>query len=409
MRVGRVGLALLLVAAGSSAIACGSEEGRNQVRGGQNGTGSGNGNGNGNGNGTGGIIDIGGNDGGTGQNGGCNEFQVNFGQEIPNVVLLVDRSGSMWDNKVGQNTFWDILKPAILTVVQEFESEVKFSFTAYTAPEQSGPARSATCPTYVDSEPPQLNNGASIQSAYDLASTKIDRSETPTIYAIEDAVELLLGLGADSGPKYIVLVTDGQPDFCDSQTGDCALLETIGVLQDAYNKGIGTIVVGLVSDSGGDSVTLARNLQLFANAGAGVEVPNPNPPQNTYDWCWSQIYGKPTANYPPTWGTPTEDAQLHLPEQDTASLTAAIGGVIRGVKSCVYQLDGQVKINPDSADRGKIYIKKGDAEIEVTFGEGWKLGADSTSVQLLGDSCDELKAIDTTGIRFDFPCDVFVR
>lgn len=382
-------------------MACGSDDGR-EVR-------NGSGTGTGSTHGSGGGINLGDGDGGGSTNGGCNEFQVNFGQEIPNVVILVDRSGSMWELKVpGTNTsFWDALKPAVLSVVESFQDEVKFSLSAYSSPENAGPVRGPTCPVYVESDPPALNNLASIQAAYDSASVAdANANETPTIYAIEDAMLALEALGPDSGPKHILLVTDGQPDYCDSAREACAVYEAIGVLQKAYSRGIPTTVVGLVNDN----AALAANLQLFANAGAGAPVNAPQIEQDgNNEWhCWQPLYGTTMAAHPPTFSAAGENATVHIPERDTSSLEAALATIIKGVKSCAYQLEGQVKIDPDSAHLGKIFLQMGEEEVEVPFESGWTLEGEST-VKLLDGACTDLKSVETTGIRFDFPCDVFVR
>src|SRR3954454_10908817 len=86
-------------------------------------------------------------DGGAGHMPGCNDINVGFEKIISTVLLLVDESGSMADNKYpsgGAQTRWRVLHDALLAdggLVQKLSSDVRFGFIGYT-----GDGTAATCP-----------------------------------------------------------------------------------------------------------------------------------------------------------------------------------------------------------------------------------------------------------------------
>ncbi len=51
----------------------------------------------------------------------------------------------------------------------------------------------------------------------------------------------------DAGPKYIIFLTDGQPDYCDDSTSLCATDSVVYHLQTAKTASIDTIVFGIQS------------------------------------------------------------------------------------------------------------------------------------------------------------------
>ena len=78
--------------------------------------------------------------------------------------------------------------------------------------------------------------------------------------------------------KYLLFVTDGEPDRCDGGTPERARDDVIGAVQGARTQGIGTLLFGLGSG------VFAQHLQDVANAGAGAPVGRPC--DNAYDACF---------------------------------------------------------------------------------------------------------------------------
>jgi hypothetical protein len=88
-------------------------------------------------------------------------------------------------------------------------------------------------------------------------------------------------------------------------------------------------------------------------------------------------------------------------------LGQALDAVIYGIRSCVFELDGAVEINPERVGLASITL---DGGAPLVFGDpnGWNLLSSQTQVELLGSACQQLKDPRTDRIQFDFPCDVFV-
>ena len=89
--------------------------------------------------------------------------------------------------------------------------------------------------------------------------------ESPISESIGNVTKALMA-DTDPGSKYIMLITDGQPDYCDDSNALCAPDSVVWQLQTAYTAGIPTIVFGIQTAL----FDLAPGvLQAFANAGAG--------------------------------------------------------------------------------------------------------------------------------------------
>ena len=99
-------------------------------------------------------------------------------------------------------------------------------------------------------------------------------SDTPTGPALDFARDQL---AADTTPgdKFLLLVTDGQPDYCDNPTPKCAVDGVVRRLQELRTAGVRTLVFGfegISSDNQDEIAGLTWALQSFANAGAGEPV-----------------------------------------------------------------------------------------------------------------------------------------
>jgi hypothetical protein len=197
----------------------------------------------------------------------------------------------------------------------------------------------------------------------------------------------------EEGPKYLLLVTDGEPDRCDDGDPACPRDDVIAAVQSAHAQGIGLFVFGLGPD------VYAQHLQDVANAGAGLPVARPS--ENTMYAC----FGGDWANAKGTYADAGGDAPYFTPAPtDAAALEAELLAAISGVKSCVFDLEGKIEVDIDQASQGEVYI---DGEsIPYDPDNGWYMSS-PTELTLAGEACDKLKAA-TRGISFDFPCDIFV-
>ena len=176
-------------------------------------------------------------------------------------MILVDASSSMWDNM-----YWDALCDAVLGAVHQLQSEVRLGLATF------GGA-GATCPLELhDSGPIALDNYQQISEFYTAIMRPNAAVQTPTPAAIHTVRESLL---ADSitGQVAILLVTDGNPNFCDNGQSECRADATVRVIQDTHQAGIDVLLAAL-PDPGINQDWLTA----FANAGLGQPV---SPPQDT--------------------------------------------------------------------------------------------------------------------------------
>ncbi len=384
----------------------------------------------------------------------CQQMEIPFKQTNPTVYLLVDRSGSMFHCLTGAtgdavcsdptNTSWTHLKTAIEQVLPTLDSQVRFGFTTVWG---TNPMGGGMCPSLqgmlTDNVSPALNNAAAIKTKYDsLAfppnSTQMGvKFESPASESLDNVTKALMA-DTTTGSKYIIFITDGQPDYCDDSNSLCAPDSVIWKLQEAYTAGIKTIVMGIQTSL----FDLAPGvLQSWANAGAGEPTIPPVKTGGTtfdfYDQCGQNIVtgwsadltaSGQTAMRGDTLGMYSTTSGPTMPYQpnaaDTTALTTALTSALSGVRSCTFDLSS-FQIYTDDLSGAIVYLtdtsgKQINLPLDTKDQNGWDM-IDATPVtvngmtkhiatqlQLFGTACTELQAATTTGIKFNFPCDVFI-
>jgi uncharacterized protein YegL len=303
----------------------------------------------------------------------CNKADVRFESKVPAVFILVDRSSSMFERNL-----WEPLKKGVLSIVQQLDRDVRFGFSSYTG--QAG----GMCPELASSVSVAQDNFGAIKAAYDSVMPPKYKGETPTARSI-DEVSKLLAREPEGTPKYILLVTDGEPDFCDDPNVTCARDAVVASAQKAWAQGIGTFIFSV-----GGSVDRAH-LQDVANAGSG---------QGVTDRQMAVLYqcNGGTAKY----GTETGTAPFYEPNvNDQSALSAALSSVVAGVRSCVFELSGKLQIDLNAADQGVVEID----EKRIAFGapDGFRMNS-RTQLELLGKACAELRKPEPKHVSIDFPC-----
>lgn len=367
----------------------------------------------------------------------CNPVQYMFQPKIPTVTLLVDRSGSMFHCLSGntgdalcsdlKNTAWTQLKGAMESVMTQLEAQVRFGFMTVWG---TNPMGGGTCPSLkgmaTDAVAPALNNAAAIAKVYDGLAPAPNSTETgkkfesPASESIEVATKQLM---ADTtvGDKYIIFLTDGQPDYCDDSNSLCAPDSVVYRLQTAFAAGIKTIVFGVQTPL----FDLAPGvLQAFANAGAGEPTLAPLKMGGTvndlYDQCnvvapWAADLvatgktnerGATLGTYSTTMG-PTKPYTPSAANQN--ELVSQLSAAISGVKSCTFDLgniDGK-SIKVDRTMLGSAHIQIMGKDVPLDDTNGWRLNTD-TQLELVGKACDTWRAPESKTIDFMFPCESFI-
>lgn len=367
----------------------------------------------------------------------CTDVKYTFVPKIPTVTLLVDRSGSMFHCLSGStgdpvcadltNTAWSKLKSAIESVMTQLDAQVRFGFMTVWG---TNPAGSGMCPSLkgmaTDAVPAAMNNAAAIAKAYDALSPAPNSTEMGKKFespASESIAVAAKTLAADKtvGDKYIIFLTDGQPDYCDDSNSLCAPDSVVYQLQSAFTAGIKTIVFGVQTPL----FDLAPGvLQAFANAGAGEPTLPPVKTGGTandfYDQCsgvagWATdltASGK-TAARGATLGTYSATMGPTTPYMPSAAnqndLVSQLSSALSGVKSCTFDLgniDGQ-SLKIDRTMLADAHIKIMGTEIPLDDTNGWRMATD-TQLELTGSACEMWRAPATTTIDFMFPCEIFI-
>jgi len=210
----------------------------------------------------------------------CQMAEYTFAPKLPTVYLLVDRSGSMFAC-VGATdaqappcadhamSYWARLQTSMLAVVRALDSQVRFGFATF-----NGTA-GGTCPD-VKKVAPAVGNSAAIAALYDGLPFRgnSDKWETPTRRTLE-MIGAELAAIPDPGDKYILLVTDGEPDYCGDGNLLCPPDAVVAELQALKkDQAITTIVFGLQSAVGDIPPTV---LQAFFTRDFHYQKKGPHP------------------------------------------------------------------------------------------------------------------------------------
>jgi hypothetical protein len=296
----------------------------------------------------------------------CAAVDLGATRVTPNVLLIVDRSGSMGNEEFppGSGTSrWDALRDALLAtpdgLLFSLQSSIRFGMVAYDG-DRGG---MGTCPN-LETVPCAIDNYPAIETRYTMLDpggvTPTGQSMTAVLGMLDTLVPT-----ADAGdPTIFILATDGEPNTCadrmDTTGGRAA---SVAATEASFAAGIPTYVISVGSDVGAD------HLQDVANAGLGRDAADPDAPY----WV---------AN-------------------DTAGLNAALSTIIGGVVDCRLMLSGS--IDPSLACTGEVRLD--GTPIACDDPNGWR-AIDATTIELTGTACDELQAGATLSARF--PCEVVV-
>ena len=369
----------------------------------------------------------------------CQTADFKFVPQIPTVYLLVDRSGSMFNCLSSTNTpctnmmdtSWFALKTAIESVIVKLDSQVRFGFTTIWG---QNPAGGGMCPSLqgklTDDVPPALNNAGTIAATYDglpfpPTSTQPGvKFESPASESIANVTTALMADTAP-GPKYIIFLTDGQPDYCDDSLPICAIDSIVYHLQVAKMANIDTIVLGILSKA---YDLPAGTLQAFANAGAGeptlAPVASGQDVNAFYDQCGNgnvagwladlTASGKPKARGT-SLGTYSATAGPTMPYQPMASdesmLATQLSAALAGVKSCSFDLSdvGGKSIKVDTTKLASAMVKIQGTAVPLDATNGWNVTTTAPSTLVLnGNACKTWQTPNNNDISFAFPCSTII-
>lgn len=231
--------------------------------------------GNGTGTQSGGPVLPGG--GGQGTGGGNSQDEVCEVEEVPakiqaaNVMLVLDKSGSMsqnrWRDHNVDRTRWESLYKTVEFMVGQFNNSVRFGMKLF--PAKDATATDAACKMDPGVDVPIGDaNGAAIMAALPKASDVV-QGGTPAVSGHASAVEYLksVAAGGDTRRRIIILVMDGRVADCNEKH-----MDLVNTATKARKEGISTFVVGIdVDPKTPEGFDLHGDLKVLASEG-GTET-----------------------------------------------------------------------------------------------------------------------------------------
>jgi len=303
----------------------------------------------------------------------CAEISVGSSRVTPNVMLLVDRSGSM-SLSFGGTSRWNAVRNALLGtggVIRNLEGGVRFGLTTYTSSYSGNQPGSCSGPADTDctqvglscggnrwggirgsaaSWNMQLNNFGAINSYW---GTQGPGGGTPTGEAM-DVLRRRWQATPPGVPTILILATDGEPNGCSSGSARNYVVTRAAAL---HALGIETYVISV-----GTGVAMSH-LNDVARAGQG---------------------GDPTA--------------VPFVATNPALLRSALEDIIGGVRSCELDLtDGT--IDESIAPFGDVRL----SGAPLDYISDWIL-VDEDTIELVGTACSDLLADPDATVSGTFPC-----
>ena len=281
----------------------------------------------------------------------------------PNVVVIVDQSGSMRSNDFtpGVNR-WDALRNVLLAtpdgLIASLESQVRFGLALY-----SGEEGAAECPLMTEVGF-ALDNYAAIAATYNAAEPI---AETPTGDAIDAVLDRVLNTPDPSpDPTIFIVATDGEPDRCEQFNPQRGQGEATAAVERAFNAGIRTFIISV-----GEGVVSDQHLQDMANSGLGRGATDPN-------------------------------AEFWV-AGDEQGLTDALASIVGGVLNCDVFLEGRIDVS--TACTGTVELN--GRALTCNDPNGWQPVSENR-IQILGTACEELQNESGAILEAEFPCNVIL-
>jgi hypothetical protein len=254
--------------------------------------------------------------------------------EPADLLLVVDKSGSMEERLETGDEKWPIMESALDTVVSEYDDGIRFGLQLFPADDE---CRAGDVVADIGAA-----QGSSITSS--LAVTDPEGG-TPTHTTLAAARTYYGGIPENPAGRYVLLATDGEPNCGDpNDTQEPTVDESIAAIDSLAADGIPTFVLGF----GGDVNTHPDTLEGMAAAGGMGDYFAANNP-------------------------------------DQLSIALAAIASELGVISCTIRL----KSTPEYPDL--IEVSQDGSSIPEDPAEGWTYDEGTNSITFHGSSCDSLK------------------
>ena len=274
------------------------------------------------------------------------------------VLLVLDRSGSMENELDSGETRWEAIVPTLVRALEATTPGIWWGLKSYPElDETESCAAESIVPTI---HVPIAEGSAGTVVTMVQATTPLGDG-TPTGDAIRFGLEHLRERAMlTDNPKFMLLATDGEPNCPED---DDALDYTIAALDDALAEGFPTFVVG-VDTTDDDTI---ENLNAMAVAG-----------------------GRPRAG----------DPRFYLASTQV-EIEMALTEITGEVASCIFDLDPP----PPVPDNIAVDFSGMRAERDPSLQNGWEYTKDDHSqLQVYGAWCERIQAGARSAVNIKYGC-----
>ncbi len=281
---------------------------------------------------------------------GQQTFPISVTKTEPNVMLVVDESGSMSDTVTGSTlTKWDALKQAVKGLLSKYDGQVDWGLSIFPA---VGAADS--CAPGIIDVPIAPGSGPLITAKLDGIAASTLTGATPTPESLK-SVQLNGKLNDPKKANYILLITDGDPT-CAPATDVTPVIQALY----AQSPSVKTFVVG-VGDVNQSNPAL---LNEWADAGH----------------------------------TARTGATRYYDANDLSGLQGAFATIVGNIASCNYAL-GKL---PDDPSLVTAYLDGKVVPIDPVNGATYD--AMSNSITFHGTTCDAIKSGASSKVDIVYGC-----
>jgi hypothetical protein len=329
--------------------------------------------------GTGGSLPAAGGSVGTGTGGvgeaNCGLFQFQPTARRADIMMVLDRSGSMKDVPDGApsgstTTKWQIVVPAMEQIVTATEGSISWALKTFPEAASDSMDDCAGALTRTPDVPVAPRDAAAMNAS--IQATTPDGNGTPTGDAIKVASAYLQTV-VDSNPKYLLLATDGEPT-CVGTSHDSSNAGPYAVqaVSDALAAGFSTFVVGIATTK----TSANSRLNQLAVAG-GAANPSTNPLATRYYLA-----------------------------NDATTLQAALQAITGQISSCLFPLATPPPVLNDASKVG-VYLGSTMTKIpyDANRSSGWAYTDDTDSaIEVYGSWCSMIQAGGSGAVQIIFGC-----
>ncbi|MGB1699553.1 MAG: DUF4215 domain-containing protein, partial [Nannocystaceae bacterium] len=378
----------------------------------------------------------------------CGEAQVVVEPTPPNVMLVLDKSGSMFTNNTldannNSVTRWEALWNVTNNVTSAYDGSINFGAQLFPSVNASNNFSNTSVPTCLTSSPPEeliaANNAVEVMGAIPGASITSGDPQadgaTPAYRGLSSAYDHLNDpINDQTLPKYAIFITDGAAncnealitDFVNETANTAAKFEKYAYVTNRFDTAVDNLVadalandnittyvvgIGIVDyDPGADACTMTSECSSIepslecCDGTTNVCVtdtcaPAKGTPQdvNAYDEMNQiAIAG----------GAPQGGTEKFYDGTDQAALDAAINQITGQIFSCTLTLDPepfpiQVDLVTITVD-GVAYDTPLASAADCATQDGWYWSNPYSEVTLCGSACDGLKQ--TGVLDADYGC-----